>query len=165
MTRTVHAPPTLCFSSPGTRWSAKAQSWPRTSWCPPLTPRTSTVCFKVTSCCSAVRAPTLGTGGSAPAGTSSRARWLSAKTVSRGHQLALHTLCWEDSGSSPLLAEPGGQVSFRDSRQSLNFLVEGFDVVSLLLWSAPHSGVFTKTKGGQASGREPDCSSPHNFIF
>lgn len=56
-------------------------------------------------------------------------------------------------------------MSFRDSRQSLNFLVEGFDVISLLLWSAHHSGIFTKTKGGQASGWEPGCSSWHNFII
>lgn len=112
VTRTVPASPTLVpfASSSGTRWSARAQSWPRTSWCPPSTPRTSTVCFKVTSCCSAVQVPTPGTRGSAPAGTSSRARWLSAKTVYSGHWPGpAHTLLG-DSGSSPALAEPGADV-------------------------------------------------------
>lgn len=41
-------------------------------------------------------------------------------------------------------------MSFRDSCQSLNFMLEGFDLVLLLLRSEHHSGVLPKTEGADA---------------
>lgn len=69
----------LCFL--GTISNVSPWSLQTISWSPLLMEGGSTVFSKVTCCCSAVLAPTLPTGGSAPAGTTSRGRLHSARTA------------------------------------------------------------------------------------